>query len=525
VSETDLHDRLRAWDAGAPLPRGHTLSWPRAHDADRLVVAFVRMGGESAPWGVAVGPPDEAPQIFIAAEPRNADEHAAFIAQLGPALLDHLDHPRALTAAAREALLHDDAPLRARVRTRQLWMPGPSHVEMLHFLDYRYTLAKKGDPAQLPLLRQTGRAAGWLFRESTRPGQVRVLDATARLQEAFTFPVEPVRQAHLGHLLAWLESPGDRDARIDAAERAEQLAVGVTLDPRFERDVLQPLLERYHATRDTLAQHIQAAFLVHNALQPELLRRWKLTVRAMRRLDADPRPSNPQLGPVLDLGASEFAFAWWQGEARGLDESLDDEARRAFVTHPETDRSPARAAQRYFSYLHAWELSQAELVHGDPARIEAAVAAGNGFTGVVKAVQAPRGAPVTWTVEAPRDASLRLRAESTVCLAGFPKRTAKVLDLEAEGSLRTITLQFPASRSARAADPWPPGDPRWQGETVTLLESVVSGISLRKARRVHKVEGPGTWLTHATPLPEATPAPPARTDLVAFLRGLEAPSP
>jgi hypothetical protein len=47
-------DRLRAWSDGAPSPLGTTLPWPRSDDENRLILAFVRMGGESSPWGVAL---------------------------------------------------------------------------------------------------------------------------------------------------------------------------------------------------------------------------------------------------------------------------------------------------------------------------------------------------------------------------------------------------------------------------------------------------------------------------------------
>ncbi len=526
MSDAEIFDRIRAWEAGTPLPRGRTLGWPRAPHHDRLVIAFVRMGGESSPWGVAIGPPDEEPQCFVSPEPRNADEHAAFVAQFGPLLLDHLDHPRALTQQAREALLESPAPLLERVRLRQLWMPGPSHVAMLHFLDFRYTTTRRAEASLLTPLRQTGRGAGWLFRESTRPGQVRVHDATARLQQAFTFPVEPGRQQHLGHLLAWLKTPGDRDARIEAAAAAEALTVGVTMDPVYERKVLQPLLEQYRETRDKPAQWVQIGFQLKAALQPELVRRWKLTVQALGLLDADPRPSNPQLDPVVDLGASEFLFAYWRGETRGLDPSLTDDERKAFVTHPETDFLPARAAQRYFSYLHAHELAQAELVHGDPTLIAAALEAGDGFQGTVQAVTpGPRGA-VTWVVVCPADGALRVREEGSVCVAGTPKRTAKVTALDSDGAVRTITLDMNGGKTAKAVPGQPAvSHPGWVGKTVTFVDGGISGISQRKAMRVHNVDGPGTWLTHATPLPEPAPVPAERSDLVGFLRSLEAPQP
>lgn len=60
---------------------------------DVLIVCFVRMGGESAPWGIVFGPPDKAPTILTVPEPRNRDFVAAMVARFAPALLKHLQHP------------------------------------------------------------------------------------------------------------------------------------------------------------------------------------------------------------------------------------------------------------------------------------------------------------------------------------------------------------------------------------------------------------------------------------------------
>ena len=58
----DAVRRLMAYAAGKPLPNGETLRVPKPEKSiqtkDSLILAFVRMGGESAPWGVAFGPPE-----------------------------------------------------------------------------------------------------------------------------------------------------------------------------------------------------------------------------------------------------------------------------------------------------------------------------------------------------------------------------------------------------------------------------------------------------------------------------------
>jgi len=196
--------RLKAFKAGKPLPLGETLRIRQIKHSDILIVAFVRMGGESAPWGIAFGPPGKAPRILTVPEPRNRDYVADMVAEFAPTLLKHLQHPAyggRLVESGQELV------------ERQVWLPNASHLEMLHHLNYAYVRTKFGTPTRAELLKQMGRAAGWLFRESQRPGQTAVVVATEALKQTFTFPAEDMRQGHLGFLLAWLRTKGGRDAR------------------------------------------------------------------------------------------------------------------------------------------------------------------------------------------------------------------------------------------------------------------------------------------------------------------------
>jgi hypothetical protein len=61
--------RLQAFEEGRALPRGETLHLPLAAPAETLILAFVRMGGESSPWGIAWGPPGQAPSVATVGEP------------------------------------------------------------------------------------------------------------------------------------------------------------------------------------------------------------------------------------------------------------------------------------------------------------------------------------------------------------------------------------------------------------------------------------------------------------------------
>ena len=520
MSANALLDRLQAWERGEALPATESLPFSRVADSDRLVMAFVRMGGEASPWGVALGRPDQAPAVHTVADPRNRDAHADFVTAFAATVLEHAGHP--VHVGAPEEPSGERVFPREVLRRRQLWVPGPTHLEMLHLLDFRYTLAATGEEDRLRTLRAFGRACGWLFRESTRPGQVRVHDATARLRDAYVFPAEPVRQRHLGYLLAWL-GEGDGTAREARARDAERSSVGVTMLPEFERDTLEGLVSSLHATKGGARDAIAGA--IRHALVPELEARWRLTVQALRVLDGDPRPDNPQLGPVLELGLDECRWQYFHHEVRAMQADLTPEERRALGAHPETDFAPVRAASRYFQHLHAHEVAASELVHGDRVLLERALDAGDGFRGTVTGVWRENGAtsgPVRWSLRAPADESLRLREESKVCVVGARKRSGVIVSIETVDDVREIVVEIKDGLTPKAV----PGlkaatDPLWVGETVTFIDQGAVGISQRKSIAVRSADGPGAWLTHAAPLPEPSPPGLVRPDLVDLVKGLQ----
>jgi hypothetical protein len=458
--------------------------------------------------------------VHTVPDPRNRDAHAAFVHDFAATVLEHVGHP--LHVGAPDTAPDERVFPRALLRPRQLWVPGPTHGEMLHLLDFRYTLAATGDEERLRVLRSFGRACGWLFRESTRPGQVRVHDATARLRDAYVFPAEPVRQRHLGYLLGWL-GEGDGAAREARAREAERTSVGVTMLPEFERDTLEGLVSALHATKGGARDAIAKA--IHQALVPELEARWRLTVQALRVLDGDPRPDNPQLGPVLDLGVDECQWQYFHHEVRALKADLTPEERRALGAHPETDFAPMRAASRYFQHLHAHEVASSELVHGDRVLLDRALDAGDGFRGEVTGVWRENGAtsgPVRWSLRAPADESLRLREESKVCVVGARKRSGVIVSIESADDQRVIVVEIKDGLTPKAVPGFKSAtDPLWVGETVTFIDQGAVGISQRKSIAVRSADGPGAWLTHAAPLPEPSPPGLVRPDLVDLVKGLQ----
>ncbi len=304
--------RLKAFQAGRPLPLGQTLRVWVAPPGNVLIVCFVRMGGESAPWGIAFGPPGKAPKVLTVPEPRNRDMVADMAAEFAPVLLAQLQHP---ANGGRHAESADD------LRPTQIWVPNPSHLEMFHNLAYAYTFTKFGPARRAEVLNRLGRAAGWLFREAQRPGQTVVAVATEALKQAFTFPTEDIRQGHLGYLLAWLETPGKRERRMARAHEDERLSMSTTLNPEEETTLLEQPVEDFNRARrggDAKAQKRLEA-VIDGRLRESLVRRFAVTDRAIAVLRNDRRPPNR----YLDVLAKASRDEQWRQYIR-MEQRFDD---------------------------------------------------------------------------------------------------------------------------------------------------------------------------------------------------------
>ena len=299
---------------------------------------------------------------------------------------------------------------------------------MLHFLNYTYTFTKVGEKDRALLLNKLGRLAGWLFREAQRPGQLTVMVATDAVREAYTFPAEDVRQAHLGYLLAWLETTGGRDARLRAAQNAERLSVASSLDPALERDQLAEVVERWAIARSDANDRAmdRETKRIDEILSQELLRRFELVDHTIDYLRADKRRVNRGVSELEKASNQELWYQYLRMERRS-DDGDDDPV---FVASPETDRYPAAASSRYFVHEASEELRVAALIHDDPELQDEAIADGEAIRGEIIAVRdeepGRRTVPV-WTIEAPDVAPLRIREGSWLCVAGLPQRTLIVV--------------------------------------------------------------------------------------------------
>jgi hypothetical protein len=490
--------RLRAFRADTALPCGERLSLRVADPGDVLIVAFVRMGGESRPWGLAFGHPDAAPTILSVPEGRDRDLVSDMVSRFAPELLSHLRSPAMTNSQPREG--QDLAPL------RQLWLPNASHLDMLHHLAYAYTFTRAGGEAQ-GILNALGRTTSWLFRSAWRSGSQQVVIATQALRGAFTFPAEDARQGHLGYLLAWLDKSDDHEGKRRATAAAERLSISTTLDPTVERTALLPIVEAWRAARGDDVKRSSLAERIQTALASELERRFVLTASAWHLLREDPRRENRYLEELVDASLADQWFNWARVEAAFA------RGEQPYVPSVETDRDPRSAAASFEEGAGAAELVDSTLLHDDQELVAEAIATGDAFVGKIVGVADEGIGRVTlpiWSIEERSGGPLRLREGNSICVVGLPRRTATVREIRSSEGVRHFEVVL-SNLKKKIKDGVgqlgiAPNDPSWIGEQVAFAEAGKS-FAIAKRKKLWQRDMPGAWLTLSSPAPQLRATP------------------
>ena len=502
--------RLRAYGEGKPMPYGRTKHVDVVPGAQALLLAFLRMGGETAPWGIGWKFPGKEPKFATVPEPRDRELVAQMLAgEFTDDLAQHLLHP----GVVRQSYDAKNLP-----PLQQVWVAGPTHVDMLHLLAMAYAFAKKGPPERVRKLQVLGRAANFLFLQAQRPGQQMVVDATQLLRQAYAFPADDLRQSHLGFLLAWLGTPGGAAARIDAAAKAETLAVSTALDPAVDKDELVPQVDAYNAAtegrgadgrwlrrpEDGAAKAARAK--VATVLERELGRRLDLIEAARQHYLQDVRPANPGLGLLTKAMREQHWFGY-------LKPHLDEmENRKAFYPSAMTDRSPKGAAIRYLEMEADEALRVEALSAGDDELVDEILAGGEGFVGTIVEVEdetaSERKTTPVWTVRSEGLPPLRLKPGDDVKLQEFPKRTAAIRTIDADMVGRVFVLEITGAKRKPKEQPRLPAadDPKLVGRKVCFLTLPNAYFSRERTNKVRFGVGPGDWLLKDLGQPEDTTA-------------------
>ncbi|WP_088284639.1 hypothetical protein [Kineosporia sp. A_224] len=480
---------MEAWQAGRPLQRYDTIHHAIMPPDQAMIVAFVRMAGESRPWGIAWGTVGSQPRIESVPDGRVRDDVAVLCATFAEELLEHLRvHNWTFDPVPQKPELGD---------LRQVWLPNGQHIAMLHQLSYTYSQTKFGGENQ-DILRALGRVAGWMFRDTSRVGNQHVISASQLLGDSYVFPAQDARTAHLGYQLAWLTTQGDRDARLLAATEAEGLTVSPTLDPTLERDDLSELVTAWQEGRREGGDVSEAAGAISAILHEELLRRWKLTEQAYDLMANNDRPMNGGVGELVTKAHAEFWFQHQRIELRLNDPSQGP----AFVAHPETDFHGSAAASRYLIHSAADEAYVGYLIHDDPALFREALDDGRAFESHVVGVYdvgVGRSTVPRWVVRLDPTLPHRLRENARVAPHGSRGHEATIVEIGATDGDLLVTVEWTGRKTKPLLGPImaKPADKAWVGVDVAFVQSDAASLTQRRSQRVWSAaDGPGAWLTH-----------------------------
>lgn len=504
----DAARKLQAWQQGKPVQRYDTIHQAMVPPDQTLIVAFVRMAGESRPWGIAWGVAGEEPTIRSVPDGRVRDDVAVLVAEFAEELLEHM---------RVHNWTFDPVPEKPELgELRQVWFPNGQHIAMLHHLNYTYAQTKWGGENQ-EVLRALGRLAGWMFRDTSRVGNQHVVSASELLGDTYVFPAQDVRTAHLGYQLAWLTTDGDREARLAAATEAERLTVSPTMDPALDRDELDDLVSGWQEARRGGGDEATPAAAIEAILTEELRRRWQLTEQAFNLMTDNPMTVNAGIAQLVGQAHREF----WQQHQRMELKLSDPSDGPAFVPHAETDHHGSAAASRYLHHAAADEAYIGSLIHDDNALFLEALTEGRAvLTEVVRVYDVGEGRKTTprWVVRMDPTVPHRLRENARLAPHGSPGHEVTILELEASEEDLLVTVEWTGRKTKPLAQPMTakPADEAWVGADVAFVQSDASSITKLRSSRVWKAkDGPGAWLTHGkAPAPTEVAGDEGETDLV-----------
>ncbi len=490
MSTRDIVRQLEASRISQPVPKYSTLH-VRLVD-NPFMVAFVRMAGESRPWGIVYGRlKDSAPRIVTAGDGRNREAVAEICEEFGVAMLQYFRaEGHTFNPITKDNLDTEELP--------QIWVPGERHVEMFHHLEYAYWRVRKGDDRTQPLT-AFARLSGWIFRESGRTGQQQIIDASRALREAYAFPADSLSLGNLTTAVAWFKEDGELPEKRIHVRTAGEQRVSPTLDPSLDKNVLAPLVEQ----RAELLKAEKSLTLVeqkiHNALSPELMARWNSMVDAFHILANDTRAENTGVDKLVKSTMEKYVVEFQRVE-RGL---LDSAGDPIFTPHPETDFHGSAAAAGYFRMQAADVAYTASLVHDDGELCAEALASGHAFLGEVTDIWNTGVGRVTvpnWQVKVQIGEISRLREGEDYSLVGNPTSKVAIREVEVVDEEHwSIHIEWESPKLKELSGPISakPLDSNWIGKRLIFVPCDTSALTAKQAQAVWDAkDGVGAWLTH-----------------------------
>lgn len=344
--------QMRAFEAGrAVRVASHQQIVVQPH---ALVICPLAMAGEDTTiHAVAVGEIGAEPEIRVVPDPRVRDDQYALILWLGTIIEAYFQRCRAA----------GDFP--------QIWASSGAAAGHLDVLADRLRFVRDNAPVQ-----RVGALLTYATERAPVEGQQALMTMTGALSAHYATGQQQGEDEHLGAFLVWLDPPADGDTRR-AVAIAEREVMGVKTDPDFDRDVLQPLVGRYHKTLKiggSTAQVQNRVAAIEDVLAPIVARIYAATQQGFTFLIGQ----FPRSGVLTDLAEREAAT--FESFMRARDDGLP-------LPYRDTPKAGAfKMAERQ----HAVQSVASGVIYGDAVAQARARLSGDILSGHVRDVTLSR---------------------------------------------------------------------------------------------------------------------------------------
>lgn len=473
--------KLRAFQSSRALPKYSTILTHLPKEPAFL--SFVRMSGETRPWGVAFGTEETGPKIYAAVDGRDREQIQSMLEEFSIDFINYFQVENFTFDPVSKENLHSQNP-------PQIWLPNSSHLDMMHFINYMYWKPRTDD--EMDTYRTTlSRLCGWLFRESKLKGQQLIVDSAACLRENYVFPVDDVTISNPAVALEWLSPRASIEEQLQTTREYADDASGTTLQPDVEK-ALEPLLKN----RD------KNEFEIGLIITSELERRWSLAMQAFKALQQDERPSNPGSFTLLEESLKRYVDGFQYAERKKADKPGEP----TFTPHPETDNHGSAAAAAYFDLQSAESKYLPALIHSDEELLKDSIFSGYAISGNVVRVYSEqtgvRSKEIYWVFRVEARDDFRIREGERLAPMGDPGHSVKVASVDFFDETQIDLVLHWKNRKTIGLSSGPglaPVDNAWESEKIYFVPVDSSEFSKQSRMKVWKArEGVGAWLTHGS---------------------------
>lgn len=427
--------KIRAYEKGKPLPRREKKMVRVLPDNQTVYLSFIRMGGESLPWGISWSKGLGKAQTLAIPDPWDLNELPEMLKTFEAEISKILNHP---------SISQDARP------DFQIIVPNHSHLEMMQNIAFRFTYAKRGDDDHRETLNRLGRIFTFFTLEAQRPGQQLVIVASELLKEHYTFPADNLRQGHLGFLLALLKTKGTLSAKYAAGKIAETSAVGITMNPEVEQ-ILEPMMEELKDAKrikDPKTYKLLGDKIIP-IIETELLSRIDLAKSAISFFREDERVHNE--GTTVLWNDTNYQINNYYKQEVAL-----KNGDIGYFKSPWTDRDPYNAAIAYNEREHDEDKYLYALLPHDKEIQGELISSGDALIGKLIKIEhisnptAMRASTtmVVWVIETDLDQPLRIREKGDIAAIGHPRLNGYILSIETNGKKKIIRVRMGVKRDA-----------------------------------------------------------------------------